>query len=51
MTTVPVLSKQEHSGELLSAGEEAILLRADSGEKVRIPLGEILKAVQEVRIR
>ena len=43
-------SRWEATGELLNVNEEAIVLKADTGEKIRIPLGSILKAVQEVRL-
>ncbi len=44
-------SRQEHRGELLSANEEAIVLRLDSGDKLQIPLSQITHAVQEVGLR
>ena len=49
-TTIPVNSRREHVGELLSAGEEAIVLRLDGSEKIRILLSEIAYAVQEIKI-
>lgn len=48
--SVPVQSKMEYSGRLLSAGEEQIVLMADNGQKVGIPLVQIAKAVQEVKL-
>ena len=48
ITSVPVALRQEHIGELLSTGEEAIVLRLDSGDKVQILLSQILRAVQEI---
>ena len=47
-TTVPVALKREHVGELLNANEEAIVLKLDQGEKLRIPLSEIAFAQQEI---
>ena len=51
MTAVPVNSKWDHVGELINANDEAILLKTDAGEKVRIRLNEIVKAVQEITLR
>ena len=50
-TAQPIASRQEHTGQLLSASEEAIVLRTDSGDKLPIRLAEIVRAVQEVQIR
>ena len=50
LTATNLDGRQEHRGELLSAGQEAIVLRLDSGEKLLIPLTEIRHAVQEVRL-
>ena len=50
ITAIPVQSKKEHAGELIGAGEEAIVLRLDSGEKLRVLLSEIVHAVQEIQI-
>lgn len=50
MTTVPIAARQEHHGEVLSAGEESVMLRLDSGEKLQIPLSQIMRAVQEIRL-
>ncbi len=49
-TTVPVGFKREHVGELLNANEEAIVLKSDQGEKLRILLSEIAHAVQEIEL-
>ncbi|MCM8794721.1 MAG: ribosome maturation factor RimP [Candidatus Omnitrophica bacterium] len=49
-THVPVMEKREHAGELLNANEDAIVLKSDRGEKVRITLGEISHAVQDIEI-
>ncbi len=49
-TTVPVGFKKEHVGELLNANEEAIVLKLDQGEKLRILLSEIAHAVQEIEL-
>lgn len=51
LTRIPVGSGQEHRGELLNAGEEAIVLKLDSGEKRQIPLSEITHAAQEIGFR
>lgn len=50
-TSVPVAGRSEHRGEVLSAGEETVTLRLDSGEKRQVPLSLIAHAVQEVEIR
>lgn len=50
ITSSPVESRTEHGGVLLNAGEEAILLRLDSGAKIQIPLNQIARAVQDVQI-
>ena len=49
-TTVPVNSKRELSGDLLGVTEEAVFIKVDSGEKVKILLSEIARAVQEIKI-
>lgn len=49
-TTVPVDARQEHRGELLSANEQSIVLRLDSGEKLSILLNQIMHAVQEIKL-
>ncbi len=51
MTAVPVNSKWDHLGELINVNDEAILLKTDAGEKVRILLSDIAKAVQEITLR
>jgi ribosome maturation factor RimP len=48
--TVPLNDRQEYAGELLNANEEAIVLKMDTGDKLRILLADIARAVQEVRI-
>ena len=48
LTLTPVNDRQEHHGSVLGASDEAVSLRMDSGEKVRIPLAQITHAVQEV---
>jgi ribosome maturation factor RimP len=48
VTSVPVDAKQEHSGELLGANDEAIVLKLDSGDKLQIVLSHIAHAVQEI---
>ena len=50
-THVPMADKQEHRGEVLSANEEAVVLRLDSGEKLQIPLLQIARAVQEIGLK
>ena len=49
-TSVAVAFRRELAGKLLNANDEAIVLEADSGEKVRILLSEIVRAVQEIRL-
>ena len=49
-TSAPVADRHEHRGEVLSAGEEAVTLRLDSGEKQQVPLSLIAHAVQEIEI-
>ncbi len=49
-TAVPVNSKREHAGELLNANEEAIILKLDQGDKLRILISEIAYAVQEIKL-
>ncbi len=49
-TSAPVADRHEHRGEVLSAGEEAVMLRLDSGEKRQVPLSLITHAVQEIGI-
>ncbi len=48
LTHVPVDSRFEHLGKLLSANEEAIVLSLDSGDKVQILLSQVASAVQEI---
>jgi len=50
-TAVPVASGQEHRGEVIGANEEAVVLRLDSGEKLQIPLSQIIHAVQEIGLK
>lgn len=50
ITSEPLEGEREHAGELLSAGEEAVVLRLDSGQKRRIALAQIARAKQEIRI-
>lgn len=45
-----VCGKAEQTGELLSAGEEAIFVRSDNGEKIKILMSQIVKAVQEIKL-
>lgn len=49
-TSEPVAGRHEQRGEILSANEEAVMLRLDSGEKLQVPLLLIAHAVQEVEI-
>ncbi len=49
-TNQPLDSRWEHVGELLGAGELVVVLKLDSGDKLQIPLAQILSAVQEVRL-
>ena len=49
-TLVEVNARWEYSGELVNAGEEAIVLKLDNGDKCRILLSEIARAAQEIRI-
>ena len=51
MSTVPIVAQQEHRGEVLNAGEEAVVLRLDSGDKLQIPLSQIMRAVQEIGLK
>ena len=51
MTSVPIVARQEHQGEVLGANEEAVVLRLDSGDKLQIPLLQITHAVQEIERR
>ena len=51
MTSVPIAAGQEHHGEVLGANEEAVVLRLDSGEKLQIPLPQIIRAVQEIGLK
>lgn len=48
LTSVPVNARQEHHGDVLGASDEVVTLKADSGEKVQIPLSQVVHAVQEV---
>ena len=41
---------QEHWGEVLGAGEELVTFRMDSGEKLQVPLSQIVRAVQDVSL-
>ncbi len=50
LMSAPVESRWEVSGELAGVNEEAIVLKTDIGEKIRIPLSSILKAAQEVHL-
>lgn len=49
LTSVPVNGRQEHRGELLSADEQSVVLRLDSGDQLRIHLNQIATAVQDVK--
>ena len=49
LTSAPVNDKQEHHGNVLGASDEVVSLKTDSGEKVLIPLAQIIHAVQEVK--
>ena len=49
LTSAPVNARQEHHGDVLGASDELVTLKADSGEKLQIPLAQIVHAVQEVR--
>ena len=48
LTSAPVNDKQEHHGNVLGASDEVVSLKTDSGEKVLIPLAQIIHAIQEV---
>ena len=48
ITSEGVESQQEHTGELLSAGEEAIVLKLDTGRQRQIQRSLIAKAAQQV---
>lgn len=50
-TSVPLAAQVEHKGEVLSASEEAVVLRLDSGDKLPIQLDQITHAVQEIELR
>lgn len=50
-TLLPVESRLEHTGQLLAANEDAIVLRLDSGDKLPIRLAQIVRAAQEVHLR
>ena len=50
MTSVPLAGGQEHWGEVLGAGEELVTFRMDSGEKLQVPLSQIVRAVQDVSL-
>ena len=47
-TLLPICEKWEHSGKLVSANGEAVVLLLDTGEKRRIGLSQIARAIQEV---
>ena len=47
-TNVPLAAQVEHRGEVLSAGEEGLVLRLDSGDKLPIQLSQITHAIQEI---
>ncbi len=49
-TTTVINDRREYVGELVGAGEEFITVKIDSGEKVRILLAQIAKAVQEIEL-
>ena len=49
-TVVSIQSNRELSGELVGANEESILLRLDTGDKLKILLSEIAWARQEIRL-
>ena len=49
-TAVPLASRTEHQGDLLAANEEAVVLRLDSGEKLSIPLNQVNRAEQEIKL-
>jgi len=51
MTSVPIAARQEHRGEVLNANEEAVVLMLDSGDKLQIPLSQIIRAVQEIGLK
>ena len=51
LTADPLDARQEHHGEVLSANDEAVVLRIDSGDKLQIPLAQITRAVQEIEIK
>lgn len=50
-TRESVQERTEHLGEVLGANEEAVVIRLDSGDKRRIPLEKIARAVQEIDFR
>ena len=47
-TLVPVSFKREHVGEVINVNEEAVMLKSDQGEKIRILFAEIARTVQEI---
>ena len=51
MTSVLLAAHREHRGEVLNAGEESVVLRLDSGDKLQIPLSQITRAVQEIGLK
>lgn len=48
--TSAVNGRQEQVGKVLNASEEAVVIETDRGEKLKIPLAEIAKAIQEIEI-
>ncbi len=50
-TTVPVAFRSELVGELANANDEAIVLKTDGGDRVRILLTEIARATQEIKLK
>lgn len=49
-TAAPLDSRTEHHGEVLSANEESVMLRLDSGDKLPVPLSQIVRAEQEIKL-
>jgi len=49
-TAAPLDARTEHHGEVLAANEENVVLRLDSGDKLPIPLNQIVRAEQEIKL-
>lgn len=49
-TAAPLDARTEHHGEVLAANEENVVLRLDSGDKLPVPLNQIVRAEQEIKL-